>query len=68
MKTVYAVGLGPGSSALLTPRAREVLAFCDTVAGYRTYLEQIPELLPGNGSLQAGCVRSWTGAVPLWKP
>ena len=54
MKTVYAVGLGPGSSALLTPRAREVLAFCDTVAGYRTYLEQIPELLPGKRIIASG--------------
>lgn len=54
MKTVYAVGLGPGSSALLTPRACEVLAFCDTVAGYRTYLEQIPELLPGKRIIASG--------------
>ena len=47
MKTVYAVGLGPGSLALLTPEAREVIGHCDTIAGYKTYLDQIPELLSG---------------------
>ena len=42
---IYAVGLGPGSSAMLSPRAREVIESCDTIAGYRTYLEQIPHLI-----------------------
>ena len=59
MKTVYAVGLGPGSLALLTPEAREVIGHCDTIAGYKTYLDQIPELLSGkrivaNGMRQEG--------------
>ena len=54
MKTVYAVGLGPGSLALLTPEAREVIGHCDTIAGYKTYLEQIPELLAGKRIIANG--------------
>ena len=45
--TLYAVGLGPGSADRMTPEAREVLQRCTTIAGYRTYLDQIPELLEG---------------------
>lgn len=54
MKTIYAVGIGPGSPALLTPRAKEVLGLCDTVAGYRTYLEQIPEQVAGKRVIAGG--------------
>ncbi len=41
---IYAVGLGPGAEDLLAPRAREIIAQCDVVAGYNTYLKQFPEL------------------------
>lgn len=41
------VGLGPGSRALLAPRAVQVVQACDVVVGYRLYLEQISDLLEG---------------------
>jgi precorrin-3B C17-methyltransferase len=39
------VGLGPGSRDLIAPRALQVLQACDTVIGYRLYIEQIQDLL-----------------------
>lgn len=47
MSKVFAVGIGPGSSELLTFQARRVLEQCTAVAGYRLYLDQIRELLNG---------------------
>ncbi len=51
---IYAVGLGPGSSAMLSPRAREVLENCDTIAGYRSYLEQISDLIADKRIIASG--------------
>jgi precorrin-3B C17-methyltransferase len=36
------IGLGPGSSALLTPAASAELAGAELLVGYRPYLEQVP--------------------------
>ncbi|MCP3966088.1 MAG: precorrin-3B C(17)-methyltransferase [Lentisphaerae bacterium] len=44
---IYAIGLGPGASDLLTPRAAAIIAKCDVIAGYNTYLKQFPELFVG---------------------
>ncbi|MDD3118829.1 MAG: precorrin-3B C(17)-methyltransferase [Victivallales bacterium] len=44
---IYAIGLGPGLPALLTPAAREAITACDVIAGYTTYLRQFPELFAG---------------------
>ena len=51
---IYAVGLGPGSPAMLSPRAKEVLENCDTIAGYRSYLEQIPDLIENKQIIASG--------------
>lgn len=51
---IYAVGLGPGSLAMLSPRAKEVLENCDTIAGYRSYLEQIPDLIENKQIIASG--------------
>ena len=51
---IYAVGLGPGSPALLSPRAEEVLRKCDTIAGYGTYLRQIPHLMENKRIIASG--------------
>jgi len=52
---LYVIGLGPGGEEHLTPAARQALAACDVVAGYRTYLELIPqELLSGKRQLSSG--------------
>jgi cobalt-factor III methyltransferase len=44
---LYLVGLGPGSSGLLTPDAARALDAADTVVGYRGYLELIADRLTG---------------------
>lgn len=54
---LYVVGLGPGSGRLLTPQARAALAASDAVAGYRTYLDLIPDHLPGKEVLASGMMQ-----------
>jgi cobalt-factor III methyltransferase len=51
---LYAVGLGPGSSDLLTPKARAALIESQVIAGYRTYLELITPFLEGKEVLASG--------------
>ena len=44
---LYLVGLGPGEASLLTPGALGAIEACDTVVGYRAYMEQIADLVQG---------------------
>ena len=44
---IMLVGLGPGSHAHLTARAREAIAEADTVIGYVTYIRLVADLLEG---------------------
>lgn len=44
---LYLVGLGPGDRRYLTPAALEILQACDTVVGYRGYIEQLGDLAQG---------------------
>jgi precorrin-3B C17-methyltransferase len=39
------IGLGPGSRDMMAPRAVQMLQACDTVIGYKLYIEQIQDLL-----------------------
>lgn len=41
------VGIGPGSVAHMTQRAREVIAEADTVIGYVTYIKLVADLVEG---------------------
>lgn len=52
--TLYVVGLGPGDTAYLTPAARSAIERSDVVSGYKTYLDLIPELLPGKETFSTG--------------
>ena len=54
MITIYAVGLGPGGDDLLSPRARNILEKCDTIAGYTTYLELFPEIFADKNIISSG--------------
>ena len=54
---LYVVGLGPGSGRLLTPQARAALGESGAVAGYRTYLDLIPEHLEGKEVLASGMMQ-----------
>jgi len=51
---LYVVGLGPGDPQHLTPAARTAVEADSVVTGYRTYLELIPELLPGKETFSTG--------------
>ena len=44
---LYLVGLGPGDEKFLTPGAVAALQQCDTVIGYRLYIQQVEALLAG---------------------
>lgn len=54
---LYAIGLGPGSPALLTPQARAALADSQVIAGYRTYLALIEPFLEGKEVLASGMMQ-----------
>jgi cobalt-precorrin 5A hydrolase/precorrin-3B C17-methyltransferase len=41
------IGLGPGSRDLIAPYAIQIIQACDTIIGYRLYIEQIRDLLVG---------------------
>lgn len=43
---VYVVGLGPGSSELLTGQARRVLGAADVLCGYTVYVDLVRSLYP----------------------
>ena len=47
MKTVFAIGVGPGKKDWITSEALETLEKCTFVAGYKLYLDGIKELLAG---------------------
>ncbi|WP_272701072.1 precorrin-3B C(17)-methyltransferase [Desulfovibrio sp. Fe33] len=50
-----AVSLGPGDESLLTPAARAAIAEADVVAGYKAYIELVPEeLLQGKTVVSTG--------------
>ena len=53
-KKIYAVGLGPGATDLLTPRAEKILKTCETISGYGTYLKQFPEIFEGKKIITTG--------------
>ncbi len=44
---IYLVGIGPGSSEHITPRAVHAIKSADVVVGYKTYLSLIEEYLTG---------------------
>ncbi len=44
---IYLVGIGPGDEKFLTPGAVSALQQCDTVIGYRLYIQQVEYLLSG---------------------
>ena len=47
MGKIIIVGLGPGNVEDMTPRARAAIESADVIAGYRTYINLIPELVAG---------------------
>ncbi len=42
---IYVIGTGPGALQSMTPEAKNALQQADVIVGYKTYLEQIEELI-----------------------
>ena len=51
---IMLVGIGPGSVAHMTQRAREAIAEADTVIGYVTYIKLVADLLEGKEIVRKG--------------
>lgn len=54
---LYIVGLGPGGLDHMTDRARHALAESSVVAGYKTYLKHIDELIQDKQILASGMTK-----------
>ena len=54
MGKIFAVGIGPGDSDFLTPRAHEVLINADVVVGYRPYLDLLGDLIADKEVISTG--------------
>ena len=54
---LFLVGIGPGSLAEITVRAKNILQAADTVIGYTTYIRLIYPLLAGKEVIESGLTR-----------
>ena len=61
---LYLVDLGPGDEKFLTPSAVAALRECDTVMGYRLYIQQVQEMLSGKQQvpMELGQGMEWASA------
>ena len=51
------VGIGPGNIFDMTPRAKSAIESAEVIAGYKTYLELIPELITGKKIIATGMMQ-----------
>ena len=51
---IYAIGLGPGDAAHLTPGAEAAIRESGVIVGYTNYLDLIPELVRGKELISTG--------------
>lgn len=61
------VGLGPGSHAHLTARAREAIAEADTVIGYATYIRLVADLLEGKEVIRKAMTEELDRAIEAFE-
>lgn len=54
---LYVVGIGPGAAEHITPAARSAIEAAQTVVGYKTYLDFIPQLLTGKELCSSGMMK-----------
>lgn len=52
--SVLVVGLGSGSARHISPEVQDALAECDTVAGYKAYLNFVRERIAGKKIIESG--------------
>jgi len=60
---IMLVGIGPGSVAHMTQRAREAIAEADTVIGYVTYIKLVEDLLEGKEIIRKSMTEELDRAV-----
>ena len=60
---IMLVGIGPGSEAHMTQRARAAIAEADVVVGYVTYIKLVAELLGGKEVVRKGMTEELDRAV-----
>ncbi len=60
---IMLVGIGPGSQAHMTQRARDAIAEADTVIGYVTYIKLVAELLEGKEVIRKSMTEELDRAV-----
>lgn len=51
---IFLVGLGPGSEAHMSARAREAIAQADVIIGYSTYIKLVADLVVGKEVIRKG--------------
>jgi precorrin-3B C17-methyltransferase len=51
---LFVVGIGPGAAEEMTLRVRHVLETCDTIIGYKTYIDLIRSLVAGKEIIASG--------------
>lgn len=51
---IFLVGLGPGSEAHMSQRAREAIAQSDCIIGYTTYIKLVKDLVEGKEVIRKG--------------
>ncbi|MDD2990945.1 MAG: precorrin-3B C(17)-methyltransferase [Zoogloea sp.] len=64
---IMLVGLGPGSHAHLTARAREAIAEADTVIGYVTYIRLVADLLEGKEVIKKSMTEELDRAIEAFE-
>ncbi len=64
---IMLVGLGPGSHAHLTARARAAIAEADTVIGYVTYIRLVADLLDGKEVIRKSMTEELDRAIEAFE-
>ncbi len=54
MKKIYAIGIGPGSEAVMTGQAQAALRASSVIVGYKVYCDQIRHLVPDHRIISSG--------------
>ncbi|MCR5302501.1 MAG: precorrin-3B C(17)-methyltransferase [Lachnospiraceae bacterium] len=53
MGKISVVGIGPGDESMMTIQARSVLTKCDTIVGYKAYIDLVRSLFPGKEMIES---------------
>ena len=51
---VFVVGIGPGDARMMTKEAEDILGLCDTIVGYKTYIDLVRNRYPDKEIIENG--------------